>query len=113
MPLLTRLVPATLPIAATPSVDLRVLLFAIGADRRHRHRVRPGAGAARRRRRRISDGLREGARAGGGQKERLRSALVVAEIIASVVLLVSAGLLMRALLTMQATRSRIPGPRAC
>ena len=29
------------------------------------------------------DGLREGARSGGGQKERLRSALVIAEIIAS------------------------------
>ena len=49
------------------------------------------------------DGLREGARAGGGQKERLRSALVVAEIVASVVLLVSAGLLIRALLTVQGT----------
>ena len=48
------------------------------------------------------DGLREGARSGGGQKERLRSALVVAEIVASVVLLVSAGLLIRALLTVQA-----------
>jgi putative ABC transport system permease protein len=47
-------------------------------------------------------GLREGARAGGGQKERLRSALVIAEIVASVVLLVSAGLLIRALLTVQA-----------
>jgi len=47
------------------------------------------------------DGLREGARAGGGQRERLRSALVVAEIVASVVLLVSAGLLIRALLNVQ------------
>jgi predicted permease len=41
--------------------------------------------------------LREGARSGGGQRARLRSALVVAEVMASVVLLVSAGLLMRAL----------------
>src|SRR5439155_4266213 len=54
-------------------------------------------------------GLREGARAGGGQKERMRSALVVAEMIASIVLLVSAGLLMRALWTIQ---SRDPGFKA-
>ena len=54
-------------------------------------------------------GLREGAQSGGGQKEWLRSALVVAEIVASMVLLVSAGLLMRALLTIQA---RDPGFKA-
>src|SRR5207248_11633778 len=48
------------------------------------------------------DGLREGARSGGGLKDRVRSALVIAEIIASVVLLVSAGLLLRALLAVQA-----------
>ena len=45
-----RLVPATLPIASAPTVDLRVLLFAIGADRRSPASLRPGAGAARRRR---------------------------------------------------------------
>ena len=89
-------------------VDLRVLLFAVGADRRS-----PASPSAWRRccasaARPDLDGLREGARAGGGQKERLRSALVVAEIVASVVLLVSAGLLMRALLTVQAHRSRLP-----
>ncbi len=47
--------------------------------------------------------LREGPRAGGGRKERLRSVLVVAEVMASVVLLVSAGLLVRALLRIEAT----------
>ena len=41
--------------------------------------------------------LREGARSGGGQRLRLRSMLVITEVMASVVLLVSAGLLMRAL----------------
>ncbi len=100
VPLLSRLVPTTLPIAASPSVDLRVLLFAIALT------VLTGiafglvpvlrAGASP-----DLDGLREGARSGGGQKERLRSALVIAEIVASVVLLVSAGLLIRALLTIQ------------
>jgi putative ABC transport system permease protein len=101
VPLLARLVPATLPIAETPSVDLRVLVVAVGLT------VLTGiafglAPVVRIGRRPDLDGLREGARSGGGQKERLRSALVVAEVIASVVLLVSAGLLIRALLTVQA-----------
>ena len=47
--------------------------------------------------------LKEGARGGTSRgTERLRSALVVAEIVASVVLLVSAGLLIQALLKVQA-----------
>jgi putative ABC transport system permease protein len=108
VPMLARLVPATLPIAETPSVDLRVLLVAVGLT------ALTGiafglAPVVRIGRRPDLDGLREGARAGGGQKERLRSALVVAEVIASVVLLVSAGLLIRALLTVQAID---PGFRA-
>ena len=101
VPLLARLVPSTLPIAQTPSVDLRVLVVAVGLT------VLTGiafglAPLIRIGRRPDLDGLREGARAGGGQKERFRSALVVAEVIASVVLLVSAGLLLRALQTVQA-----------
>lgn len=48
------------------------------------------------------EGLREGARGGGGPKQRLRSALVVAEVTASVVLLISAGLLLRALWRIEA-----------
>src|SRR5437868_14693503 len=97
VPLLTRLVPATLPIAAAPSVDLRVLLVAAtltavtGIVFGLAPLVRVGGS-------RDLDGLREGARSGGGLKDRVRSALVIAEIIASVVLLVSAGLLLRALL---------------
>jgi hypothetical protein len=44
------------------------------------------------------EGLKDGSRqGGGGRKERLRSALVVAEIAISLVLLVSSGLLLRAL----------------
>jgi predicted permease len=100
VPLLARLVPSTLPIAASPSVDLRVLLVAVGLTALTGLAfglapvLRVGSSPD-------LDGLREGARAGGGQKERLRSALVVAEIVVSVVLLASAGLLIRALLNVQ------------
>jgi putative ABC transport system permease protein len=100
VPLLAQLVPSTLPIASSPSVDGRVLFFAVGLTALtgiafgFAPVLRVGGA-------RDADGLREGVRSGGGQKERLRSALVVAEIVASVVLLVAAGLLIRALLTVQ------------
>ena len=102
VPLLTRLVPAVLPIAQSPTVDLRVLIFAAAVS------LLTGLGfgvfpALRACRQSDLIPLREGARAGGGRKERLRSALVVAEVTASVVLLVSAGLLVRALLRIQST----------
>jgi len=100
VPLLAQLVPADLPISATPTVDLRVLAVAAALS------VATGivfgmapvlrAGGSP-----DLDGLREGARAGGGRKESLRSTLVVIEIAASVALLVSTGLLIRALLTVQ------------
>jgi predicted permease len=102
VPLLARLVPSTLPIAETPAVDLRVMLFAAalttvtGVLFGLAPVMRTSGDAARR-------GLNEGSRAGGGGKERLRAVLVVAEIVASIVLLVSAGLLIRALRTVQAT----------
>ena len=101
VPLLGKLVPTSAPIAASPSVDLRVLLFAAlltaltGLAFGLVPVLRVGGSAD-------LDGLREGARSGGGQKERLRATLVVAEIVASVVLLVSTGLLIRALLTVRA-----------
>jgi predicted permease len=102
VPLLARLVPASLPIAQSPSIDLRVLIFAgaISGLTGIGFGVLPAVRACRQ-----SDfsALREGARAGGGRKERLRSALVVAEVMASVVLLVSAGLLVRALWRIEAT----------
>jgi putative ABC transport system permease protein len=98
VPLLAWLVPPELPIAAAPSVDLRVLAFSalISLATGFVFGLVPVLRAGRR-----LDGLREDARSGGGAKERLRSALVVAEITASVALLVSAGLLMRSLLTIQ------------
>src|SRR5262249_39916482 len=101
VPLLAQLVPSTLPIAATPAVDVRVLAFALALT------AITGVAFGMAPVMRMSaspdlDALREGSRAGGGRKEHLRSALVVAEIVASMVLLVSAGLLIRALLTVQA-----------
>jgi predicted permease len=95
-PLLGKLVPVMLPVAQTPNIDLRMLSFALlvtavtaigfgvlpalrvckGVDVRHLH---------------------EGSRGGvGGRRERLRSTLVV-------VLLISAGLLIRARLRIQET----------
>jgi putative ABC transport system permease protein len=100
VPLLARLVPSNLPIAAAPSVDVRVLAFAaiVSVITGLAFGVAPVVRAGRDRR---LDALREGARVGGGAKERLRSALVTAEITASVVLLVIAGLLVRSLWTIQ------------
>jgi len=102
VPLLARLVPASLPIAQSPSIDLRVLVFAgvisgltgigFGVFPALRASSQSGLGA-----------LREGARTGGGRKERFRSVLVIVEVTASVVLLVSAGLLVRALWRIEAT----------
>jgi predicted permease len=100
VPLLARLVPETLPIGQAPSLDIRVLLLAglitgltaVGVG------VIP---ALRGGRDTGLEGLREGARSGGGRKQRLRSVLVVVEVMASVVLLVSSGLLLRALWRVQ------------
>ena len=107
-PLFAKLVPDSLPIGAVPSIDGRVLAFAflltvltgvcfgvLPAAR--------AAGAAN------AAGLQEGSRQGvGGRKERLRSALVVAEIAFSVVLLVCCGLLVR---TLSQLRETDPGFR--
>ncbi len=123
LPLLARLVPVSLPIAEVPSIDLRVLAFALLAT------CATGLAfgvvpALRLSRRDDADGLREGSRAGvGGRRERLRSGLVVAEVAGSIVLLVSCGLLIRALWRIQAVdpgfrtdhiltlRTALPEPR--
>jgi predicted permease len=99
LPLLTRLVPA-LPVAGAPSIDLRVLAFAaitttltgIGFG------ILPALQVSRST---AFQGLREGSRSGGVRKAGLRSALILTEVTLSVVLLISAGLLMRALLKVQ------------
>jgi predicted permease len=100
VPLLARLVPPALPIAASPAVDLRVLAFSaiVSVATGLAFGVLPVGRAGRDRQ---LEALREGGRAGGRARERLRSILVVAEVTASVALLVTAGLLMRSLWTIQ------------
>jgi putative ABC transport system permease protein len=99
-PLLARLVPNTLPLDQAAAMDWRVLGFAglLTAVTGIGFGVAP---AWRICRKTDLSALREGPRTGGGRRERLRSALVMAEVMASVVLLVSAGLLMRALVRLQ------------
>ncbi|HTB18846.1 MAG TPA: ABC transporter permease, partial [Bryobacteraceae bacterium] len=98
LPLLTKLVPS-LPASGLPSIDLRVLGFA--AILTALTGVGFGIVPALRVGRSDLTGLREGSRSGGGRKAGLRSALILAEVTLSVVLLVSAGLLMRALLRVE------------
>lgn len=100
-PMVVRLVPTALPIAETPAVDLRMLLVAamLTIGTAIAFGVIPALRVCRK-----TDGsaLKDGARGGTSRgTERLRSALVVAEIVASVVLVVSAGLLIEALVKVQ------------
>lgn len=101
VPLLTRLIPNTLPVEQASAFDWRVLLFA-GLLTALTGIVFGVAPAWRVCRKADLTALREEARAGSGKKERLRSALAMAEVTASVVLLVSTGLLLRALWRLQA-----------
>jgi len=97
-PLFAKLVPSNLPVAALPSADWRVLTFGAVAT------ILTGLAFGILPALKATGGadLREGSRSGvGGRKERLRGALVVAEIAASVVLLVSSGLLIRAMMRVQ------------
>ncbi len=96
MPLLDQLVPDTLPLAQAPSIDVRVLAVAAlltlctGIGVGVLPAIRAGGASA-------FEALREGARTGGGQRHRLRATLVMIEVMVSVVLLVGAGLLLRAM----------------
>ena len=102
VPLLSKLIPTTLPVGEATVMDLRVMIFAalllcltviaFGVVPALRICSRADASA-----------LREGARSGMGERrDRLRSALVIAEVTASVILLISSGLLIRALWRIQA-----------
>jgi putative ABC transport system permease protein len=103
VPMAVKLVPTALPIAEVPAMDLRMLAMAAIVT------LGTGIGfgvlpAFRAVRQAASAGLREGARAGSSRRaEQLRSGLVVAQVGASVVLLVCAGLLIRALVRVQST----------
>jgi predicted permease len=100
VPLLARLVPGTLPVAGQPSLDLRVLALAalfsgltglgFGLVPALRVGGRTGFGA-----------LRDGGRSGGGRRQPLRAVLVTVEVAMSVVLLISSGLLIRAVWRVQ------------
>jgi predicted permease len=102
VPLVTRLVPLTLPIADVPSIDGRLFLICV--------LVTAGTGvlfgvlpSLRLASSASLDGLKDGMRAGVSRStERLRSALVIAEITASMLLVVCAGLLLQALWRVQA-----------
>lgn len=101
-PLIAQLAPTNLPLSDIAAIDLRILAFAALMT------LATGIGfgivpALALNRENSLDGLREGARGGVGGKRRLRSALVFAEVAISVVLLVSCGLLIRALWKVQGT----------
>jgi predicted permease len=101
LPLLVRLVPTSLPLPEAPEIDARVLFgsLVVTCATAIVCGVVPalrGVGG------RLS-GLYEGARGGvGGRREGLRASLVIAEVAASVLLLVCFGLLARALWRVQA-----------
>lgn len=100
VPLLALLVPDTLPVANQPSLDLRVLALAVAIT------ALTGFGfglvpALRVGGRTGLNALREGVGAGGGQKQKLRNVLVGLEVALSVVLLISSGLLIRAVWRIQ------------
>ena len=103
VPLLTRLVPTSLPLAAQPTVDLRVFGFAAAFA------AATGLGfglipALRVGARGVFNALRQGAR-GSGQTTRLRTVLVAIEVCISVVLLSSSALLIRAIWRVEAVPS--------
>jgi len=100
LPLLSRLVPSRLPVQQVPSVDVEMLLFALALT--VITVVAFGVAPAWQACRGVGlSGLRVGVRTGGAGRHGARSALVIAEVVASVVLLVSSGLLIRALWRVQ------------
>jgi predicted permease len=99
VPLFSALVPSTLPLATQPSLDLRVLIVA--AVSTGLTALGFGLFPALRTGRADFAALRDGNRAGGGRKQRVRAALVTLEVTMSVVLMVTSGLLIRAVWRVQ------------
>jgi putative ABC transport system permease protein len=102
VPLVTRLVPISLPIADVPALDARLLgiclLVTLGTGLLFG--VLPSLKLASSA---SLDGLKDGVRTGVSHAtERLRSMLVIGEITASMVLIICAGLLLQALWRVQA-----------
>jgi predicted permease len=97
-PLLARLVPAALPIGGGLDVDWRVVGFAVLALSAS---VAVGVGSAWHAARQTQPQALRSRSAAGGRRDRVRNALVVAEVIGSVMLLVAAGLLMKTLARVQ------------
>jgi predicted permease len=101
VPLLASLVPSTLPVATQPSLDLRVLTLALlfttlaGLGFGMLPALRAGRSAR-------FAALRDGVRGGGGRTQRVRAVLVTVEVAMSVILLITAGLLIRAMWSVQA-----------
>jgi predicted permease len=99
LPLFSTLVPPTLPVATRPSLDLRMLgvaalftgLTALGFG------IFPALRAGREE----FTALRDNSRAGGGRKQRSRAVLVTVEVTMSVILLITSGLLIRAVWRVQ------------
>jgi predicted permease len=91
---LARLIPAGLPDATVPALDLRVLLFTVGITMVVvlGFGTAPAFAAARVD---LDSAMRTGGTRGTTARGRLRSSLVVAELALTVVLVVAAGLLMR------------------
>ncbi|HYV99548.1 MAG TPA: ABC transporter permease [Gemmatimonadaceae bacterium] len=102
LPLLTKLIPAGLPVASAPTLDARVLLAAFafmlvtGLAFGLLPALRAGSNGAV-----PLDALRGTSRAGGGRTQRTRSVLVTIEVAASVVTLIVSGLLLRAVWRVQ------------
>jgi putative ABC transport system permease protein len=94
----------TLPRTAEMTVDLRVFLFGFGLSlvTGLLFGIVPAVEAARWSMRGLSEAIKEGGRAGaGGRGRRLRNTLVVAEVALALVLLTSAGLLVRSFVSLR------------